>query len=120
MKSFGGRASVNRVKRECDRYVAENMNSIKYELFCELVQDDFRQAEAVMLYALMLHGYDTPRLQQVHGWFREIIEMPDMLGRTPQCLDCQKLLTERHGIHFDEITVRFESREEFERKDGDE
>ena len=39
MKSFGGRASVNRVKQECDKYVAENLNSIKYDLFCEIVQD---------------------------------------------------------------------------------
>ena len=53
MKSFGGRASVNRVKKECDKYVADNLNSIKYDLFCEIVQDDFRQAEAVMLYALI-------------------------------------------------------------------
>lgn len=116
MKSFGGRSSINRVKKECDKYVAENLNAIKYELFCEIVQDNFRQAEAVMLYALMLHGYGTKRLQRVHEWFKEIVEMPDVLGKTPQCLDCQKLLTERHGIDFGEITVRFESRDEFERK----
>lgn len=118
MKSFGGRAFVKRVKQECDKYVAENINRIKYDLFCEIVQDDFRQAEAVMLYALMLHGYGTTRLQRVHKWFKEITEMPDMLGKTPHCQDCQKLLTERHGINFDEISVRFESREQFEQKES--
>lgn len=116
MKSFGGRASVNRVKQECDKYVAENLNSIKYDLFKEIVQDDFRQAEAVMLYALMLHGYGTTRLQRVHEWFKEIVNMPDILDKTPHCTDCQKVLTERHGINFDEIVVRFENREQFEKK----
>jgi hypothetical protein len=116
LKSFGGRATVNRVKQECDKYVADNLNSIKYDLFCEIVQDDFRQAEAVMLYALMLHGYGTKRLQRVHKWMKEVMEMPEILGKTPTCADCQKVLTERHGINFDEITVRVESREQFEKR----
>ena len=116
MKSFGGRASISRVKRECDKYVADNLNSIKYDLFCEIVQDDFRQAEAVMIYALMMHGYGTTRLQRVHEWFKAVVDMPDIMGKTPHCIHCQKLLTERHNINFDEITVKFESREEFEKK----
>lgn len=118
MKSFGGRASVNRVKKECDKYVAENLNSIKYDLFCEIVQDDFRQAEAVMLYALSLHGYGTTRLQRVHEWFKDVVDMPDIMGKTPQCTDCQKMLTERHGIDFNEITVKFESREQYDKKES--
>lgn len=118
MKSFGGRASVNRVKHECDRYVVENLNSIKYDLFCEIAQENFQQAEAVMLYALMMHGYGTKRLQRVHEWFKEIVNMPDIMGKTPNCIDCQKLLTERHGIDFEEITVRFESREQYEKKES--
>lgn len=116
MKSFGGRASVSRVKKECDRYVAENLDAIKYELFQEIVQDDFRQAEAVMLYALSLHGYGTERLQRIHKWFKEIVEMPDILGKTPQCQDCMALLRERHEIDFDEVVVRFESREQYDKK----
>lgn len=118
MKSYGGRATINRVKQECDKYVADNLNAIKYDLFCEIVQDDFRQAEAVMLCALMLHGYGTTRLQRAHEWFKEIIEMPDILGKTPHCLDCQNLLTERHGINFDEIVVRFESKEQYDQKES--
>lgn len=118
MKSFGGRATVNRVKQECDKYVADNLNSIKYDLFCEIVQDDFRQAEAVMLYALKMHGYGTTRLQRVHEWFKAVVDMPDIMGKTPHCIDCQKVLTERCGINFDEITVRFESREQYDKKES--
>lgn len=109
---------MNRVKQECDKYVADNLNSIKYDLFCEIVQDDFRQAEAVMLYALKMHGYGTTRLQRVHEWFKAVVDMPDIMGKTPHCIDCQKLLTERCGIDFDEITVRFESREQYEKKES--
>lgn len=116
MKSFGGRATVNRVKQECDKYVAENLDAIKYELFREITQENFQQAEAVMLYALMLHGYGTKRLHRVHEWVKEIMEMPEILGKSPTCADCQKVLTERHGILFDEITVRVESREQFEKR----
>ena len=118
MKSFGGRSSINRVKKECEKYVADHLDSIKYDLFCEITQENFQQAEAVMLYALMLHGYGTKRLQRVHKWMKEVMEMPEILGKTPTCADCQKVLTERHGIRFDEITVRVESREQFERRGG--
>ena len=116
MKSFGGRSSINRVKKECEKYVADHLDSIKYDLFCEITQENFQQAEAVMLYALMLHGYGTKRLQRVHKQIKEVMEMPEILGKTPTCADCQKLLTELHGINFNEITVRFESRDEFDRK----
>ena len=118
MKSFGGRSSINRVKKECEKYVADHLDSIKYDLFCEITQENFQQAEAVMLYALMLHGYGTKRLQRVHEWMKEIMEMPEILGKAPTCADCQKVLTERHGINFDEVTVRVESREQFERRGG--
>lgn len=116
MKSFGGRATVKRVKQECDKYVAENLDAIKYELFREITQENFQQAEAVMLYALMLHGYGTKRLQRVHEWVKAIMEMPEILGKTPTCADCQNVLSERHGIRFDEITVRVESREQYEKR----
>ena len=116
MKSYGGRATINRVKQECERFVAENLDSIKYDLFCEIVQDDFRQAEAVLLYAMSMHGYGTARLQRMHEWFKAAVDMPDIIGKTPHCLDCQKLLTEKHGIDFGEITVRYESREQFEKR----
>lgn len=118
MKSLTGRSFVNRAKLECDRYVAENINAIKYELFCEVVQDDFRQAEAMMLYALMLHGFGTKRLQRIHGWFKDVVDFPEILGRAPSAEDCMKLLTEKHGINFEEITVRYESREHYDKKES--
>lgn len=71
-----------------------------------------------MLYALSLHGYGTARLQRIHEWFLEIVNMPDIMGKTPCCADCMKLLTERHGINFDEVVVRFESREQYDKKES--
>ena len=50
MKSYGGKALTNRLKNECEKYIAEHLEKIK-----EIVEDDFRQAEAAMLYALSMH-----------------------------------------------------------------
>lgn len=116
MRSYGGKATTNRVKRECDKYVQKNIDDIRYELFKDIVQDDFRQAEAVLLYCLTLHGYGTKRIQRMHEWFLAILKMPDLLGKTPTSQDCMKYLNEKYGIDFSEVNVRFESKEQYDKK----
>ena len=108
MRSFGGVATKNRIKHECDRYVAENLEEIRYQLFCEVAQDDIRQAEAVFLWAMSLHGYGTKRLQQMHRWFVDALQMPNIMGQTPAATDCMELLADRHGIDFAETIVRLD------------
>lgn len=116
MKSFGGIATKNKLKQECERYVAEHLDEIRYELFKEIVQDDFRQAEAGMLWMLSLHGYKEKRLKLLHKWFKQLTEFPEFDGKPFTFTDCMKLLNEKYGIDFDEVKVKFESKESYDRR----
>ena len=127
MKSYGGRATANKTKRECeayakqlkkecDKYVQKNLDDIRFEIFKEVVQDDFQQAEAVMLYALSLHGFGSKRLQRVHEWVMAVLSMKNPLGKTPTSQDCMKYLKEMYDIDCRECTVEFEDKEHYDKK----
>jgi hypothetical protein len=116
MKSYGGKALTNRLKSECEKYIADHIEEIKYELFKEIVQDDFRQAEAVMLYALSKHGYGKVRLQRIHEWVNAMVNLPEFNGKPFTCTDCMFHVKQKYGIDLDDVEVRFESKEDFDRR----
>lgn len=116
MKSFGGIATKNKLKQECEQYVAEHLDEIRYELFAEIVQDNFRQAEAMFLYALSLHGFGEQRLQRIHKWFKDLTEWRDFDGKPFTCTDCMEHMRKKYGIDFDSVNVKFESKEHYDRR----
>lgn len=116
MKSFGGRASINRVLKECTKYVEQNMNDIKYQLFTEVVQENFRQAYAIVLFSLYMNGYRKKRIEDIHQWVLRTLNTREILGKAPTAVNCMEFMTEKYGIDFNEIKVNVESKEDFDKR----
>lgn len=116
MKSFGGRASVNRIKKECSKYVNQNLNDIKYQLFAEVVQDNFRQAYAIILFALYMNGYRSKRIKDIHRWVLVALNTREIMGKQITAESCMKFMKYKFGIDFDEIKVNVESKQEFDKR----
>lgn len=95
MKSVGGRAQERKELHEIE---------IGYEAVKANTANIMAQGEAVMLYALSLHGYDKDQIKEIHGWYCSLLRMPgNMMGKTPKMPDVQALVSERYGVDFGEV-----------------
>lgn len=100
--------SRNRVKQQAEKFIVENYNELKYETFNENLEEISQQVVAMMLYALMLHGYGETRLKRVFGWFVDVLNMPAVFGQAPSTEHCMKKLHDEFGIDFDKIKPKVE------------
>lgn len=114
MKALSKKTAQEKEKNRVDRYIADNYEKIIYDSVAENAPYISRQAVAEFLWALVMHGYSTQKLQECFEWYLAVCNMPDqILGKTPNADDVIALMSEKHGIDFDRMQMRFQSYEDF-------
>lgn len=114
MKALSVKASSEKEKAKIDRYVRENYEEIIYNGMAGNAPYISRQAVAEFLWALAMHGYSAKKLQECFEWYLSVCNMPDhILGKTPSADDVIRLVSDRYGIDFDRMQMRFQSYEDF-------
>ena len=108
--------SKNYAKRQAEKHFYQNYDMLRYEAFQQNANDIIKQAIAMMLYALSLHGYGEKRLNRIFGYMLDILNMPDVLGKTPKADECMKYMNQKYHIDFDKVHVKLESLEEYQKK----
>lgn len=114
--AYQGSAGQRKAVKAAEKYMVEQYNELRYSAFKENAEDMTKQIEAAMLYALSRHGYGAKRLQEIHGWFKEVLELPNVFGKPVNADAVMKTVRDKYGIDLDEIRVRIESHEDFEKK----
>ena len=102
--------------RSITKRIETRYNAWQYKIFEEQVTEITRQAVAMMLYALSLNGYGTKHLNATYEMFLDILNMPKVFDKMPECDDAMKMLTEKHGIDFSRINPHFQSYAEYARE----
>lgn len=117
MRALSRKTLRQKVEMETEKYMQDNYAELAYHAVCEQAPNIMQQTEAVLLYALSLHGYGAKRLKDVHDWYCAIMGMPsDLMGKSPKMPDVQKIIREKYGIDFDRVKPRFQTFEEY--RDG--
>lgn len=105
MRSISKRTLQARAEREVRKYAKEYEEEIAFEIYKRTTTDTVRQTEALVLYALSLHGYGGERLRRVHAWVVEALAMGEMMGRKADTGQVLKLIAEKYGIDFGETVI---------------
>lgn len=113
MRTLSKRLMGNKVKMETDRYLEEKYDELCYGALVAFSPNIIKQTEAILLYALSKHGYGEKRLNEIHSWFKSMVDMPDFAGKEPKCTDALKFMHEKYNINFDDIIPRMMTFEEF-------
>lgn len=105
MRSISKRTLQARAEREVRKYAKEYEEEIAFEIYKRTTTDTVRQTEALVLYALSLHGYGGERLRRVHAWVVEALSMGEMMGRKADTGQVQRYIAEKYGIDFEETVI---------------
>lgn len=112
MRSISKRTLQARAEREVRKYAKEHEEEIAFEIYLNTTTDTVRQTEALILYALSMHGYGKRRLRRIHKWIVEVLGMGEMLGRKADTMQVQQLVAERFGIDFTETVIDLAKKKE--------
>lgn len=105
MKSISKRTLQARAEREVRKYAKEYEEEIAFEIYQRTTTDTVRQTEALVLYALSMHGYGAERLRRIHGWVVEALSMGEMLGRKADTGQVLEHIAKKYGIDFGETVI---------------
>ena len=88
--------------------VTRNVNYIIVQVVC------------MFLWAMSMHGYGAKRLNEVYGWFLEIMRMPEkVLGKKLDADDMIAHMEKKYGIDFDQLRgMKYNSYEEYMSRGG--
>lgn len=105
MRSISKRTIRDLAEREVRKYAKEHEEEIAFEIYKRTTTDTVRQTEALVLYALSLHGYGGERLRRIHAWVVEALAMGEMMGRKADTAQVQQYIAEKYGIEFEETVI---------------
>lgn len=119
MRAFGNRTLKQKVIRETNKYMQENFKELSYQAVCSQAPAIMRQSEAVMLYALSLHGFGAKRLNDFHEWYCAIMNMPvNVIGKKNDMHNVLELMKSKYGIDFEKVKPDLPSFEEYQKDEG--
>ena len=88
--------------------VTRNVNYIIVQVVC------------MFLWAMSMHRYGAKRLNEVYGWFLDIMRMPEkVLGKKLDADDMIAHMEKKYGIDFDQLRgMKYNSYEEYMSRGG--
>jgi hypothetical protein len=113
VKSLGRKTLRQKVEIETEKYMKDNYEELAYHAICGQAPIIMQQTEAAVLYALSLHGYGAKRLKEFHEWYCQIMNFPEIMGKTPKSLDVMQVMRERYGIDFGKVCPKFPTYEQY-------
>ena len=99
--------------KSINKRLQNSYTAAQYKIFEEQVTEITRQAIAMMLYGLSVHGYGTKRLQTVYKWTLDVLNLPKVFGKDFECMDAMQMLQDKHGINFELVNPKFQGFKEY-------
>lgn len=118
MRAYSLKAQQQKLHHESEKYILQNYEQVMYEAVAHEAPYLSRQMVAMMLYAMSQHGYGTKRLNDFYQWFLDVMNMPEVFGKRIDCDNAIDMLAEKHNIDFTRLNIRFETWEEYAKRNG--
>lgn len=94
-------------KKTAQQEFLRQYEEMRCEAFKQNKDDITRQAVAVMIFALSMHGYGEKRLNRVFEWFLEFLDFPEVFGKKLTTAVAEKKCEEL-GIDLNRVHVEVE------------
>ncbi|MBR1527774.1 MAG: hypothetical protein IJ642_00560 [Oscillospiraceae bacterium] len=98
---------TRKAQQAAQELISQNYDLIRCEAFKQNCDDITRQAIAMVICALAMHGYGKKRLNRIYEWILEILNFPAFFGRKMSTTVAEKKCEEL-GIDLGRVHVEVE------------